>query len=224
MDISEAVKTRHSVRSYTDRRIDGETVGRLTELIDECNRESGLNIQLCLDDPDTFSGTMAHYGKFLNVRNYIAMVGKNDDGLDEKCGYFGEKIVLEAQQLGLNTCWVALTFSKRKSKRTVKIGSGEKLLLVISLGYGETQGVSHKTKTVAELSKTEGEMPEWFLRGMESAQLAPTAINQQKFVFELEGDKVKASPGSGFYTKVDLGIAKYHFEIGAGKDGWDWSP
>jgi len=47
--------------------------------------------------------------------------------------------------------------------------------------------------------------------------LAPTAMNQQKFIFELSGEKATAKSGSGFYTKVDLGIAKLHFELAAGK-------
>lgn len=55
-------------------------------------------------------------GFFSNVRNYVALIGKKDAALDEKIGYYGEKIALRAQQLGLNTCWVALTFSKGKSK------------------------------------------------------------------------------------------------------------
>lgn len=223
MDIFEAMKTRHSVRSYTDRKIEGDTLNALQQLIAVCNQESGLHIQLCLNEPTAFTGMMAHYGKFRNVNNYIALVGKKDGALEETCGYYGEKIVLEAQRLGLNTCWVALTFRKGKSKHAVQIDPGEKLLMVISIGYGETSGVARKTKSVEELSRVAGTMPDWFRSGMEAAQLAPTATNQQKFVFTLNGSTVSATAGSGFYTKVDLGIAKYHFEIGAGTDGWKWA-
>lgn len=223
MDILEAIKTRHSVRSYTDRRIEGDTLDALEQSIAGCNRESGLHIQLCVNEPTAFTGMMAHYGKFRNIKNYIAMVGKKDSALEEKCGYYGEKIVLKAQQLGLNTCWVALTFRKGKSKHAVAIDPGEKLLLVIAIGYGETSGIARKTRSVEELSKVAGAMPDWFRSGMEAAQLAPTATNQQKFVFALNGSTVSAAAGSGFYTKVDLGIAKYHFEIGAGAGGWTWA-
>ena len=31
-------------------------------------------------------------------------------------------------------------------------------------------------------------------------------MNQQKFYFELKEGKIKAKPGFGFYTKIDLGI------------------
>lgn len=47
-------------------------------------------------------------------------------------------------------------------------------------------------------------------------------MNQQKFKFEREGEKVIAKAGIGFYTKIDLGIAKYHFEVGAKKDKSIW--
>lgn len=43
-------------------------------------------------------------------------------------------------------------------------------------------------------------------------------MNQQKLRFSLEGNKVSAKAGKGFYAKIDLGIVKYHFEVGAGKD------
>ena len=221
MNILEAVEKRHSVRSYTDKKIDKETKEKLQEIIDECNLEGDMNIQLCIDEPQAFSGFMASYGKFENVKNYIAIIAKKGDNFEEKCGYFGEKVVLRATQLGLNTCWVAATYSK--GKINYKLNKGEKLCCVIALGYGKTNGVSRKTKPINQLCKINGEMPEWFEKGMKSAQLAPTAMNQQKFLFELNGNVVKLKPLLGFYTKLDLGIVKYHFEIGAGTEGWKWS-
>ena len=220
MDLLEAINSRHSVRNYADKKIDGEILDQLKKTVDECNSTGGLNIQLCLNEPQAFAGIMAKYGKFTNVKNYIALIGKNENKTEEKIGYFGEKIAIKAQQLGLNTCWVAVSYNKGKSAAIAK--PGEKLYMVISLGFGETNGVSHKTKPIEKLCSVQGTMPEWFKKGMEAAQLAPTAMNQQKFLFELNGNKVKAVPGFGFYTKVDLGIAKYHFEIGAGKTGWEW--
>ena len=222
MELLETVKARHSVRRYTDQKIEGEVLHELRQTIDECNGDSGLNIQLCLNEPNAFTGMMARYGKFNNVKNYIALVGKKGDDLVEKCGYYGEKIVLEAQQLGLNTCWVAMTYNKRKGKNAITVKPDEKLLMVIAVGYGETAGVPHKVKPIDELCRVNGAMPDWFRRGVEAAQLAPTAINQQKFRFELDGDKIKTFAGSGFHTEVDLGIAKYHFELGAGESQWEW--
>lgn len=216
MTILEAITARHSVRTYMDKPIPEEIIKELNNEIDVCNTEGNLNIQLVTDEPKAFDGFMAHYGKFFGVKNYIALVGKKGDNLEEKLGYYGERIAIKAQMLGLNTCWVAMSFSKGVTRKNCTIGKDEKLVCVLSLGYGKTQGVAHKSKTTADLCKTYGTIPDWFQAGIEAAMLAPTAMNQQKFLFTLSKDSVKATSLGGFYSKVDLGIVKYHFEIASG--------
>ena len=147
MTIMEAIDARHSVRAYKDMPIPQETRDQLDAFVSGCNEESGLNITVRYDDPDGFDSKLAHYGSFSNVKNYIILKGSKRAGFDFECGYFGEKIVLYAQQLGLNTCWTALTFNKRKVKELVP--GGEKLCMVIALGYGETQGTPHKSKSLS---------------------------------------------------------------------------
>ena len=213
MDLFEAMEHRHAVRSYEDRPIAPEAREALLACIAQCNREGGLHIQLVLDEPRGFGGLPAHYGKFSGVKNYIALIGKKSPNLEEACGYYGEKIVLRAQQLGLNTCWVAMTYSKVNTNR----GGAYR-------GYGATQGAGHPVKQPEEVSKADSPVPDWFQRGVRAALLAPTAMNQQKFAFTLQGGSVAAKAGTGFYTKVDLGIAKYHFEIGAGTAQFRWAP
>lgn len=220
MNLIEAMEARHSVRQYKNIPLDAELISELLAEVDSCNKESGLHIQLVTNEPKAFDGFMAHYGNFSGVTNYLALIGKKDSSLDEKCGYYGERLVLKAQQLGLNTCWVAMTYSKIKSAFT--IDSGEKLCIVIALGYGETEGVPHKSKPAADVINADEPVPQWFQNGIESALLAPTAMNQQKFVFSLSGNQVSVKPGLGFYSKIDMGIAKYHFEIGAGADNFKW--
>ncbi len=220
MELYEAMRHRHSVRSYTTKKIDGKMKEDLTNYIQQCNRDGGLNMQLVLDEPRAFSGFMAHYGKFTGVRNYIAVIGPKGPELEEKCGYYGEKIVLYAQQLGLNTCWVALTYSKIKG--AFRVEAGEKLVLVIAIGYGAAHGAAHKSKSPESVSNVCAASPEWFKKGVAAALLAPTAVNQQNFNLSLNGNRVTAIAGRGFYTKIDLGIVKYHFEIGAGHDNFEW--
>lgn len=159
---------------------------------------------------------MASYGSFKNVNNYIVLKGKKIRDFEYLCGYYGEKIVLYAQQLGLNTCWVALTFNKRRVKEVVP--DGETLCMVISLGYGETQGKEHSSKTVKGVSECDGVMPLWFRDGIDAALKAPTATNQQKFFFTLNGNTVTVrTKGIGIHTKTDLGIVAYHFEAASGR-------
>lgn len=213
MELLTAIKLRNSVRSFTDKKIEVEKEDIIRETIDKCNEESGLNCQLCLNEPKAFESKFFHYGMFKNCNNYIALIGPK--GMDEKYGYYGQKIVLKAQQIGLNTCWVGLTYNKFKTPCI--LNKGESIRLVIAIGYGESQGIAHKSKDMMKLCKVDGKMPDWFRRGMEAALLAPTALNQQKFVIILNNNTVTAKALPAFYSKVDLGIVKYHFEIGAGK-------
>ena len=222
MDLLQAAKERHSVRQYLDKTIEADKANKLKSFIDECNRERELHFQLILNEPKAFDGFMAHYGNFSGVENYIALVAKKGKTTDVKIGYFGAKIVLFAQTLGLNTCWVALTY--KKVKTAFSIEKGEKLYSLIALGYGKTQGVQHKSKSAAEVCTSKSnETPEWFKNGVSAALLAPTAMNQQKFYFTLnEDDSVSATTKSGFYTKMDLGIVKYFFELGADDKNVIW--
>lgn len=219
----EAINARRSVRQYKEQALSKEAADLLLKRIDEINKESGLHIQLIQNEPKAFNGPMA-YGKICGVSSYFVMAGKKSDDLDEKIGYYGEQLVLLSQQLGLNTCWAGLSYQKVAD--TYTLNDGEKIACYISLGYGLNQGSEHKRKSIEELCKFSPSLPDWFLKGVEAARMAPTAVNQQKFSFELVGDnKVKANKGFSVigYTRMDLGIAKLHFEIGAGTSNFEWA-
>lgn len=169
MTIQEAIAARHSVRAYKEQPLTAEAVKALEEKVAELNHHGRLHMQLVQNEPKAFQGTLAKYGRFRGVSNYIA------------------------------------------------------------IGYGETQGVGHKVKKVEQVSNASDTTPSWFKKGVEAALLAPTAVNQQKFSFEYVGMKdghhqVRAKKGFSMigYTKTDLGIAKYHFEVGAGKENFEW--
>ena len=213
MDVFEAIQERHSVRRYTDKPIESEKKAELNRILSEINSESGLHFLLVTDEPEAFSGAMAHYGHFSGVSNYFVLAGPARK--DREIGYYGEKLVLEAQMLGLNTCWVALTCKRRKAAKELK--KGEKLYVVITVGYGVNGGKPHPSKPLTELSDVTDSSPDWYKKAIEAVSLAPTAVNQQKFTFSLNGEKVSAKAGSGFYTVMDLGIAQYHFDAVTGK-------
>ncbi len=216
MELLDAIKQRHSVRSYLDKSIDTDVRNELCKYIDECNQEGNLHIQLIENEPQAFAKRLYHYGLFSNVKNYIALVGKDDSTFHERCGYYGEKIVLKAQMLGLNTCWVGGTYKKIES--VVDIKPGEKFLMIIAIGYGENQGREHKYKKVKDLSIGYPELPDWFIKGVEAAAMAPSALNQHSYRFGYRDGKVYVKKGLGFALDTDIGIAKYHFEVASGKD------
>ena len=225
----EAIYARHSVRRYSQEPVSKEALDALRVEMEKCNREGNLHIQLVTDEPKAFSGIMS-YGSFSGVVNYFVMAGQKDDSLDGRVGYYGEKLVLLAQQLGLNTCWAGLTY--RKVSGAYDLAKGEKIVCCIALGHGITQGVQHKVKTPEDVSNVGALTPEWFRKGVEAALLAPTAVNQQKFRIEFHEGKGGALPTVSLrvagislagYTKVDLGIVRRHFEIGAGPDNFVWA-
>ena len=229
MTLLEAIEARHSVRKYKDDPIPGPVLTAIKEMIDEVNLKAGLHVQLITDEPKSFSGLMA-YGAFSGVKNYLVMAGKKDDTLDERIGYYGEQLVLLAQTLGLNTCWAGASY--KKIPGTYALEEDEKIGCYIALGYGLDQGHSHKLKSRADVSNASDLTPEWFKEGVDAALLAPTAVNQQKFFLEYVGKKgdgdlpkVSAKPTFSMigYAKMDLGIVKYHFEVAAGKENFDWA-
>ena len=229
MTLLEAIQARHSVRAYKPQPLEDVHARALEEKIAEVNREGRLHIQLIQNEPKAFLGPFARYGKFRGVTNYLVMIGQKADDLDDRIGYYGEQLVLYAQTIGLNTCWVGLSYTKIPG--TYVLNEGEVIQAYIAIGYGETQGVTHKIKRIDQVSNVSGSTPDWFRRGVEAALLAPTAINQQKFSFELlpaeEGQLPRVRAKRHFsmvgYTHMDLGIAKYHFEVAAGKDNFRWT-
>ena len=222
MDLLEAIAARHSVRTYEDRALAGDVRAALLRCMEESAREGRLNIQLVEDDPSAFTGFLARYGRFRGVRDYIVLAGAKADDLDERVGYYGERIVLEAQRLGLNTCWVALTYTRNAER--IRLNEGERLRCVISIGYGTTQGRGHRIKSYDRVAwPARHEAPDWYVRGVEAALLAPTAVNQQQFRFRLmPGGGVQARARFGIYARIDLGIVKYHFEVGAAPHSVEW--
>ncbi len=214
-DLITAVKERHSVRSYTDREIPEDIIAQLNARIAHANEAAGLHLQLICSEPRAFGESrLASYGKFSGVTNYIAVVAPKSKQAEIAAGYWGDDVVPLAQQLGLNSCRVGLTFSKKKM--AAEIPDGCKLYALIAIGYGATQGAVHKIKTPDKVADERSLQVPWFARGVEFALLAPTALNQQKFHFSLRGGNiVEATHGWGPYTRLDMGIACRHFEIGA---------
>ena len=219
MTIQEAMKERHMVRKYLEKPIPAEITSQLQARLEENNRISGLHLTFVSGSSDGL-GTMA---KLIskNVNNYIILAGPDVPALDEMLGYWGTDAMLFAQTLGLNSWWIGGMFNARGAAK-VLTGTGFRVNGVIAVGYGATQGVPHKSKTAADISSYDGAAPQWFQDGVASLLLAPTALNKQAYRICGNGNKVKITCNSGHFAGIDLGIGKYHFETGAGKENFEW--
>lgn len=221
----ETIRERHSVREYDGGPLARAEFDALIAVVGKCARESGLDIQLVGDNPEVFNA-IARFGLIRECRTHVAFVVDDAKArgaaADEAIGYWGQKIVLAAQDMGLNTCWCALC-SRKKSRAVV--APGKKIRLIIAVGHGKTQGFSRKTKSVEALSSVEcAKVPAWFAAAMEAAQLAPTAMNNQNFKITLLSDGKTVcidAPQSGLNV-IDEGIVRCNFEIAANEAGADW--
>lgn len=217
--MKELIIKRHSVRKYLDKQIEEEKINEINSYLTEINKENNLSFKLITGE-DIFKNWILGYGFIKNCKNYILLAGFDDENLDEKVGYFGEKVVLKLMSLGINSCFVGGTYNKKKVSDDLE--TGHRKVLVLAVGYGDGEGTPSKTKDFADISISK-ETPEWYKEGIEMVKYAPSAVNQKKWQFEyIEPNIVKAIPKGKYFPLVDLGIAKLHFEIGAGKDNFKW--
>jgi len=214
----ELIKSRHSVRRYQNRQIQHDKKQILADYINALNCGSN-NIIVCYDEPTAFEDPTLHYGRFENANNYIVLIGDKNNLVDSEIllGYLGEKLVLKCQQIGLNTCWVALTYNQNNVP--VKLKNNQTIVSVITFGYGLDAGSERLSKTYSDVVdvniKTK---PEWFDDAVKACLYAPTARNKQRFkIVKTEtGFEVQKSE-EGEYTNIDLGILNCHFDLMQGK-------
>lgn len=218
MNLKEAMQKRHMVRKYINKPISDELINKINERISMNNKKFNLSMKLMVNNNKGVSSIM----KLImakGVNNFIILAGDNSSNLDERLGYSGADIMLFAQTLGLNTWWVGGTFNRAVSQYV----DNKKVTGIIAIGYGESQGKPHKSKMVEDVSKYNGtEIPSWFISGVDGALLAPTALNKQDFMIIGNKNKVKIECDNGIFTGSNVGLIKYHFELGAGKENFKW--
>ena len=241
MDIIEAIETRISCRAFTKDAIEQETYDALTTEVEALNAESGLHFQLYGPRADGTAIDMQRKMFASNPPAYAALVAQEGPIPEEMLGYFGEKLVLKATQLGLGTCWVASTYDRSTTR--VELAPGEKLHDVVPIGYapekmplvqrtirGRIRGRSKPNEQLYRGPQPLSQTAEWIQAAIQAVQLAPSAICEQPVVFvqDAPDGPIRATLPQ-IRTKMeytDLGIAKLHFQIAAKVCGilgsWEW--
>ncbi len=184
---------------------------------------------LLTDGSELFNSFLKSYGMFKNVVSIIVLKGlKDDPDLKEKTGYYGQRLILKATQLGLGTCWVGGTF--RKDNELLEIKDNEEVYCVITIGrVPETLTLKEKAMSTLIHRKSKDtedfysadvsydDLPEFFVMGYRAVSKAPTALNSQKVsVSYTEGITKISVPDDYRFDMVDLGIAKANFELATG--------
>ena len=218
-----AIENRISRRTFKTENISEKQVEKIKALIAAVNEKSGLNVEFIEDGSAAFASARKTYGMFKNVRSMVVMKG-NPAMVDfkEKIGYYGEDLILDLVDMELGTCWVGGTFDKS----VLSVPEGEEIICVILVGLIDKPNLKdrimirnahNKRKPLEERITSDTELPQWVKNGMAAIIPAPSAINKQKPHFDYKDGILTASvPDDYIADLIDLGIAKRHFEIGAG--------
>ena len=241
MDMIEAIERRISCRAFQDRPLEASVFAQLEAEVERINNGSELNFQLYGPRENGTAIDMALNMFASNPPCYAALVGPVGPEPEEKLGYYGEQLALFATKLGLGTCWVASTYKAQSAR--AQVPEGQRLHDVMPIGYAPEKmpltqrtlraGLRKRDKSLDELWQGPGpfdQAPEWIQAGIIAAQMGPSAVNAQGYVFtqEAQGAPVRAvvpTVKRGLeYT--DLGIAKLHFQLAAEACGlqgyWEW--
>ena len=149
MPVTDAMRARHVVRQYLDTPLPADVSAALRERVIEANASHGTDIRLLTGSAPVY-GPLWGTVRARSVRNCLVMSGPDAPDLDERLGYGGADLMLAAQDLGLNTWWIGGTFSKRAAARVS--GATGRIVAVVALGYGATQGSAHASKRPEEVS------------------------------------------------------------------------
>lgn len=229
MNNLEAICNRVSRRTYLGEPIDETAEQTLNNLITMYNSNSGMTSFLLNDGSDAFNSFLKCYGMFKNVMSLIVLKGpKNDTDLKEKTGYYGQRLILKATQLGLGTCWVGGTY--KKDNNLFQVEEDEELYCVITIG-NVSEDLSRKERIMSSLIHRHSkelddfylsdvaydDLPDYFIMGYKAISKSPTARNSQKVTVEyIDNITTIQVPDDSKFDMVDLGIAKANFEIAAG--------
>ncbi len=219
MNLKEAIEQRKSRRTFSSQKLEKEVIESIQIEIDGVNQKSGLTFSFIEDGSKSFNGFKS-YGMFKNVRSLIVLKGNpNQPHFYEKIGYFGEQLMLELVRKHLGVCWVGGTYQKNEEWKD----TDEEIVCVFPVGYTKDKldfkekiiqkQLHMKRKTLEQLC-TYDKAKTWFIEAMKAVQKAPSAVNRQPFYFTLKNDVVSVKmTQENKPAEIDLGIAKYHFEV-----------
>ena len=235
-DWHKAIAVRISRRNYQKARaIEPAKRDQLKQVCTSFRPYPCARVEFVAEPPDDiFANALGFYGNIKNAPAFLAFIGDAADAnMQEKIGYTGEAVVLEATRLGLGTCWVALTYNMKKVSKIITLGPGEKLVAVSPVGYTTEDwtfeermltvfGAMHQRRPLATMVSglEEAKMQPWAQAAVEAARLAPSATNRQPWNFDVQVDSITVSvknTGMEFNVSklLDCGIAMLHLELGA---------
>jgi len=175
VSVHDVIRRRRSVRRYLDRPVEKEKILACLEAARLA--PSADNVQpwrfVVVDDPDlkekmsraAFSGIYA-LSRFASRAPVLIVILARLDIIANRLGkqirdvrfylidigIAGEHFVLQAEELGLGSCWIGW-FNARKVRKVLKVPRKYKIVALLSLGYAEKRPRREKKrKTLEEIA------------------------------------------------------------------------
>jgi hypothetical protein len=237
MTIIETIKQRRSVRSYTGEPLSLEHIAKIEGFIAGLEAPFGAKVRIELvhqgasDNKPVKLGT---YGFIKGASEFLTLTYEKDVLAEESAAYLFEQVILFCTGLGLGTCWLGGSFSRKDFKKLIELGENEKLRIVSPVGY-----ISDKKRFIEVLQGSTGnhisrkpfgslffhkdfstplteELAGIYRLPLEMVRLGPSANNQQSWRVVQDDEAFHfyhhPSAAAAGFSAIDLGIALCHFE------------
>lgn len=226
-ELYDAIASRSSRRAFDGRKVDSAVLDRIEETCRRASEGRGARAVLVRNAPESvFTGFIGSYGKVAGAPSLVAFVGGDDSLAD--VGFVGECVILDATLAGLDTCWIAGTFSAENAATMADLAPGERVCAVTPLGYAkEAKSGAERLATafmkprarlaMAEIAPGCDSWPAWARDAAEAVRLAPSGVNKQPWRLRFEGGALVLGSARGTYwtAPMDFGIAMLHAQLGA---------
>jgi nitroreductase len=241
----QAIFSRSSVRVYDGRAVPRDMRDELAQLTDGFSPMCNGARAVLLEDgaEEILCGFLGAFGRIRGADMLLVLIGEASYPNHEVAvGFLGEGIILHATSLGLGTCWVSGTYSRRAVEARVKLGDSEKVMAVSPIGFAKRprQGVGigvgerveeapkglHWRKPLRSMIRglPVEDFPPGYSEVLEAMRLAPSAVNRQPWRFTVESDGIVVSAARFELLpmaarRLDCGISMLHLEVAACANG-----
>ncbi|MFC1920377.1 nitroreductase family protein [Chloroflexota bacterium] len=236
-----AIEKRRSRRRYIEENLKSSQLKRIQSLCNDFQPFPSARAVLVKESPDdVFKGIIGSYGLIRGAKSFIAFIGNvRSPYVQEQVGYTGEGIMLQAEVMNLNTCWVGGFFRRDMVSSLVDMEKNEQVFAITPIGYAVEEptfgeklitgfGWTHKRKPLSKMviGLKDTEWPEWMKSSLQAARLAPSAVNRQPWRFIADEKSITVAVNdkslkreTQISKRLDCGIAMLHIEVAALNSG-----
>jgi nitroreductase len=251
--ITEIIKKRLSCRTYSEKPIEDKMLQEFSASINAIhtgpfgNQPKFKLIKLTSLTPQAWK-QLGTYGVIKNAQFFLVGSVKKGNLAMEDYGYCKEKLILQATDLGLGTCWLGGTFQISRFAQAIGLQEGELLPTISPVGYPARQksftermmrwnAGSDNRKPWSDIffagnfsqSLTQSQAGK-YAEALENLRLAPSASNKQpwRILRDVKQNTFHFYLSRAFgynllrnvsLQDIDLGIAMCHFALTAQETG-----